>query len=150
VSLFKDIVVSLKPWVVFTNARYQFGRELDISGLEEWIRDAFWWQSPEIVWSIATTSDSVTIEVPKTWLSIRLRPVIASFGDDRFCLIDGYVVEDRMFRFRLPQGKQLERIANLEEPEMRLRFVEDQHAMVIPELMARLPKISEAEPGHPY
>ncbi len=139
--MFKDILVSLKPWVVFTNARYQFGRELDISGLADWISDAFWWQNPEAVWNVDETATSVTIEVPKSLLSLRLRPVIASFGLDPFCLIDGYVVEDRLFRFQIPQGNQLERIANLEEPEMRLRLVDDKYAKAIPELMANLPRI---------
>ena len=133
-------MISLKPWVVFTNARYQFGRELDISGLEDWIRDAFWWQSPEVTWTITRTFNAVTIEVPNTWLSLRLRPVIASLGQGT-CQLDGYVVDDEMFCFRLPTDNTLMRIANLEEPEMRLRFVDDNYAKAIPELMAILPKI---------
>ena len=138
--MFKDIIVGLNRWVVFTNARYQFGRELDVSGLMDWMTDAFWWQNPENLWGVNETVDSVTIEVPKTLLSLRLRPVIASFGQDT-CQLDGYVVDDKMFCFRLRADNTLMRIANLEEPEMRLRFVEDRYAKAIPELMAILPKI---------
>lgn len=139
--MFKDILVELKTWVVFANARYEFGRELDLDGLADWIADAFWWQNPENPWLVKYTDEALTIVVPRTLLSLRLRPVYAGFGAEAICWLDATVPDDADFCFLVRDHDRLVRLASVEAPILRLRFVEDWHAKAIPELMAILPKV---------
>lgn len=143
--MFKSIFVSLKPWVVFTNARYQFGRELDQVGLADWIKDAFWWQDSDSYWEVAESSQGVKITIPRQLLCLRLRPVFAGFGEDPRCWIEAGIERDECFVFRIRDPRWLERLSELEEPQLMMRFVEDRYAKAIPELMAILPKVIEVE-----
>lgn len=139
--MFKSIFVSLKPWVVFTDARYQFGRELDQTGLADWISDAFWWQDPDSSWDVTDLPQGVVIAVPRRLLCLRLRPVFAGFGEDPLCWVEAIIDNDESLVFRVRDPRMYERLSRLQEPVLMLRFVADQYAKAIPELMARLPKI---------
>ena len=144
--MFKDLIVSLKPWVVFCDDRYEFGRELDVHGLGVWITDALWWQDATKCWMVDIRQDEngvyeVVIVPPKDFVQIRLRSVYAGIGAEPSHWLDASVGEGNVFLFRIQDSRWFERLSGLEEPIFRLRFVDDNDAMAIPELMARLPKI---------
>ena len=149
--MFKDLIISLKPWVVFRDDRYEFDRELDVHGLGVWISDAFWWQDPAESWGIKVRQeegiDEVVIIPPKSYGPLRLRPVYAGMGTEPLHWYDASVEEENVFLFRIKDKRWFELFSRLEEPTLRLRLVDDNQAMAIPELMARLPRIGNA-PTH--
>ncbi len=143
--MFKNLIVSLKPWVVFRDDRYEFERELDVHGLAVWISDALWWQDSAESWRIEVRQeegiDEVVVIPPKSFGPLRIRSVYAGMGTEPFHWLDASVGEGNVFLFRIIDSRWFERLSMLEEPTIRLRFVDDNYAMAIPELMARLPKI---------